>query len=184
MFDDQSESSAPADAQWTDLTGELLRSPERDTWEGLVDGFEPYPLEPSHEMTNNLREGVCRGALEMKTRAIHHNGRLLGFYSVSKEMARISDRSSALASVAEALGLRSSKPGLLLSSIVRSRHTPPGFGGVLLEDAVGVALTDKELKALFVEPANERVAAMWQENYHFKLAVSSEVPGLLYLPLP
>lgn len=182
MFDDNFEISAPADAQWTELSGELLRSPERDAWKGLVERFEPYPPEPSREMTNSLRDGICQGALAMKTRAIH-NSELLGFYAVSRVMAQISNRSGALLGVAKALRLRSPKPGLLLSSIVRSRCTPPGFGRVLLEDALALALTDKELKAVFVEPANERVAAMWQEDYYFQPATSSELPGLLYLPL-
>jgi hypothetical protein len=182
MFDEEIEVSAPADAQWTDLDQNLLSSPERDRWKTLVERFEPYPPEPSEEMTSTLRDGIHRGALEMKTRAIHTT-ELLGFYSVHKVMAQISNRPAALLSVAAALGLRSPKPGLLLSSIVRSKHTPRGFGRVLLEDALALALTDKELKAVFVEPANPRVAKMWQGDYYFREAASSELPGLLYLPL-
>lgn len=181
-FDDEIQVHAPADAQWTELSEDILLSPEREAWRELVERFEPYPPEPSGEMTNTLRDGVRRGALDTRTRVIH-NCDLLGFYSVKKVMAQISNRSGALLGVAKALRLRSPKPGLLLSSIVRSRHTDPGFGSVLLEDAVGLALTDKELKAVFVEPANDRVAEMWQSDYHFQPVASSELPGLLYLPL-
>src|ERR1044072_7964204 len=120
MFDDQPEICAPPGAEWTELDPELLQSHQGDEWKNLVGRFERYPPEPSGEMTNALRDGVRRRSLHMKTRAIH-NDELLGFYSVKKVMLQISNRSGALLSVAEALRLRSPKPGLLLSAIVRSK---------------------------------------------------------------
>lgn len=182
MFDDESEIRAHADAQWTELNDAVLKAPDAEMWAGLVDRFEPFPRAPSEEMTETLREGVRQRNMEIQTRAIH-NDELLGFYSVERVRTQISDLSEAILGVANALRLRSLKPGLLVSSIVRSDLTDPGFGQVLLEDVVALALADKDLEAIFVKPANSRVAEMWKSDYCFEPVASSEIPGLLYFPL-
>jgi hypothetical protein len=182
MFEDNFGICAPADAKWCELSDDLLQSPEAEVWRGLGERFRPFQRAPSEVMTETLREGIRRGNMDTKTRAIH-NDELLGFYSVTKVMAQISNRSGAILEVVKALGLRSPKPGLLLSSIVRSEITHSGFGQVLLDDVLALALTDNEVKAIFVEPANERVAEMWRTDYYFEPVASSEVPGLLYFPL-
>jgi hypothetical protein len=135
-------------------------------------------------MTEDLRDGISSGNIDTKTRyhAIH-NHELLGFYSLENVVAPISNRSIRAIEVAEALKLRSPERGLLLGSIVRSAHTNKGFGQVLVDNAIANALTDKEARAIFVHPANDRVERMWMEDYSFLPVERPEIPRLLYVPL-
>jgi hypothetical protein len=183
MFDLEPNICAPEGAQWAELTDDLLQSGEGERWRELADRFEPVPPDPSMEMTNSLREGIRRRSMHSQPTRALHNHELLGFYAIEQVLADISNRSGPLLGAARRLKLRTPQRGWLVSSIVRSASTEPGFGQVLLEGVVGEALTDKSIEAIFVEPANERVGRMWRETYRFEPVASSEIPGLLYLPL-
>jgi len=168
MFDSESSAYAPADATWVELTSEQLREGGCERWAELTERFSPVDLQPADEMTEMLRDGVARSCLEFPAHLLH-NDELLGFFSVEPEQIEI---------VGEGL-----KPALLLSSIVRSAATDRGFGRVLVEEAIGCALTERDVRALLVEPANERVGRMWKEDYHFEPVDKPGRPGLLYLPV-
>jgi hypothetical protein len=182
MLENDSGICAPEDAEWAELTSDLLASPEGGIWPEMCERFKPYKDDPSVEMTETLRAGVGRGKMKEKTRAIY-NDELLGFYSVKKVVAQISNRGERVLGVAERFGFSRPEPGLMLSSIVRSQVTEGGFGRVLLEDVVGAALADKKVRAIFVEPANARVAKMWRDDYHFEPVANSDIPDLLYMPV-
>lgn len=182
MFDIEPNICAPADARWAELTDEVL-SGEGDRWCELADRFDPVPLDPSAEMTNSLRAGIRRRSMHSETTRALYNHELLGFYAVEQVLTDISNRPGPILDAARILRIRRPQRGWLLSSIVRSASTEPGFGQVLLENVVGEALTDESIEAIFVEPANDRVARMWREDYGFEPVASSELPRLLYMPL-
>jgi GNAT superfamily N-acetyltransferase len=177
---EQQGDASPPEAEWTELSDEVLVA-SRAKWIDLCDRFEPYPRSPAEKMVATLRKGVRCGQMDSNTH-VHHDGDLLGFYSIDHVSVAISDRAAPIASVAGAFGI-GSEPSLLLSSIVRADNTGKGFGQVILEHAIGLALEQPEIRALCVEPANQRVAEMWRDDYAFKPAKSSAHPGLLYLPL-
>jgi hypothetical protein len=184
MFDVEPNICVPSDAQWTELDDELLQSAECERWCELADRFEPIPLDPSTEMTNSLREGIRRRSMHFEGTRAFHNHELLGFYAIEQVLVDISNQPGPILDATRMLGLRTSQRGWLLSSIVRSATTEPGFGQVLLENVVGEALTDESIEAIFVQPANERVERMWQQDYNFEPVANSKLPRLLYLPLP
>ncbi|HEY7950950.1 MAG TPA: hypothetical protein VID51_08985 [Solirubrobacterales bacterium] len=168
MFDTEETICAPPDATWAELTDQLLQTDECERWIKLATQFVPVDLRPADEMTEMLRENVSQRHMEFETHAFH-NDHLLGFFSIEQRRARI--------------GEGSLQPILMLSSIVRSATTPEGFGRVLVEEVIGRALTESDVKAIVVEPANNRVGQMWQDDYHFQPVDQPEKPGLLYLPV-
>lgn len=169
MFDSEGSVCAPGNATWVELTRDLLRGGDRERWVELATCFRPVDLRPADEMTEMLRDGIAKGCLEFPTHLLHNdNDGLLGFFSVEPQRLDIGGRM---------------RPVLMLSSIVRSATTDPGFGRVLVEEAVGCALTDRSVRALLVEPANKRVGRMWREDYHFVSLDKPSKPGLLYFPV-
>jgi hypothetical protein len=184
----------PEDAKWIELTDEVLEE-HGDRWCTLVDTFKPYIPPPGKGREDENREGeimaewlrgcVHEGRMMRSTRAVY-NEHLLGFFAVDPDnYYEVSNQPSPLLAARRILGIGAQQRGLLITSIVRSDLTPPGFGRCLIEEAVGLALeieenTNEKITALLVEPANDRLTRMWQEKHHFDELTRSDQ---LHLPL-
>jgi hypothetical protein len=177
----------PPPHDWVQITDELLASRE-DEWVNLVERFEP--VRDGEEMADWLRTSVHDRKMQLEAWACVGDDELLGFYAVTRAEMEFSHRALPILSIRRlGPGLRRPRggpqPGLLLSSITRSRSTEAGFGRVLLLHAVGLALEDPDNMALFVKPASADVSRMWRENYGFKTMdkPAPDVPDVLWLPI-
>jgi hypothetical protein len=166
MFDADPNICAPEDAAWAELSDQALKAEGGQQWAALAAQFVPLDRNPAGEMTAMLRDGIARRCMEFETHACY-NDELLGFFSIDPQ--RLSIGNEGVQSV------------LMLSAIVRSAATEEGFGRVLIEQVVGRALTERDVKAIVVKPANKRVGRMWREDYHFEPVDKPEIPGLLYV---
>jgi hypothetical protein len=183
MAAEQPQALLPDDAAWVELTDELIAS-DGDRWRVLVDSFQPTKHPEGESMANWLRECVHEGSMTRRTRVVY-NDDLLGFFAVNPDnYYEVSDQPAPLLAARRLLGKGARQRGLLITSIVRSDLTEPGFGRLLIEEAVGLALEleseHEPITALLVEPANARLTRMWREKHHFdELARSDQ----LHLPL-
>jgi len=185
MGEQRQDAVVPADAEWVDLTDPLVAE-ERARWCGLVDEFTPVEHEQGREMARWLRGCVHEGGLSGYTRAVH-NHELLGFFNAETVPYFVSGAPTALADVTSRIGLRTPETGLLLSCIVRSANAGAGFGRILVEDAVGLALNmpREKITSILVRPANDKLRHVWRENHHFApLGPSRRRRKSRYLHLP
>jgi GNAT superfamily N-acetyltransferase len=182
----ESQVALPADAEWVDLTNDLVAQ-DHSRWCSLVDAFVPAKHKVGVEMAAWLRNCVHEGDLPRLTRAVY-NEHLLGFFVAETVQYIVSNRPRPVLAVSRRIGLDSPRTGLLLSFIVRSEHAGEGFGRLLVEDAIGVALKLKgeTISGLLVQPANRKLRRVWQQQHHFAPAGSAR-PRLrsryLHLPL-
>lgn len=169
MSDIEQDVLLPPDAVWVALTDELLASQESEEWVELAQRFEPLPHEAGEQARDWLRAGVDQRRMPLDTYAVRTREDLLGFYAVTRASVDIPRRAWPLLELRRRVGFaRRPQPGLILSSITRSALTPAGFGAQLFENALGLALSDRGVVALFVEPVNDRVSQLWQQGYHFR----------------
>jgi hypothetical protein len=179
--------SLPSGAQWVQITDDLLVSGDSSRWAELVERFEPVPPHQAGiEAAEWLQAGLAKRKMPLDTYAVHTTDELLGFYAVRHAEVDISAHTRPILSVRRPRPLPEGRqPGLILSSIARARSTVPGFGRLLIEHAIGLALTDPAIVAIFAEPANEHVARMWQDVYHFRPMdkPAPAVPYILWFPI-
>jgi hypothetical protein len=173
----------PDDPWWVPVTDDLLASSEADQWRGLVESFEPTPHQAGREMAVWLCDAVQRETVPEETYAIRTSNELLGFFAVKRARVKLSFRALPLFELRKRVANREPQPGLILVSIARAASTPAGFGHVLFEHALGVALDTKDIVAIFVQPDNDEVAKMWRDSYKFRPMDDPETPGLLYFPV-
>jgi len=180
---EQPQAHLPKDATWVELTDDLLAK-DGERWRLLVDTFKPTKHDEGETMAKWLRECVHEGSMTRQTRAVY-NEHLLGFFAVDPDhYYEVSNQPAPLLAARRLFGRATQQRGLLITSIVRSDLTAPGFGRVLIEEAVGLALEleseHEPITALLVEPANCDLTRMWREKHHFdELARSDQ----LHLPL-
>jgi hypothetical protein len=136
-------------------------------------------------MARWLRDAVHQGTMTEETYAIRTNDELLGFFAVERANVKISFRARPLFELRKRMGNRNRQPqpGLILVSIVRAASTPAGFGHVLFDNALGVALEDPDIVAICVQPDNDEVSRLWRNSYNFRPMDDPEIPGLLYFPV-
>ncbi len=175
--------TTPDDAQWVRLSDELLASSEAEQWREMADSFEPIPHDAGFAMAHWLCDAAHQGAMPAETYALRLGDELLGFFAVERARVKISFRARPLFELRKRMAHRDPQPGLILLSIARARSTPMGFGHVLFDHALGVALEDPAVVAIFVRPDNDDVSRMWRDSYHFRPMDDPEMPGLLYFPV-
>jgi hypothetical protein len=182
-FTDSDAHSAPDGALWELITDERLASPECERLRDMVGEFEPLPHEAGREMAGWLQWAVHEGSLPNETHALCTDQEMLGFLAIERGLVKISHRAWPILELRERMRKREPLNALRLSAIVRGASTPPGFGSVLFDHALGLALDDKRVAAILVQPDNDRVDQMWQKHYDFKPMQDSDVSGLLYFPV-
>ncbi len=165
MVDNLEPLNLPDDACSVHLSQELLDA-ERARWCELVQGFDPFDRPEGWEMTEWLRECVQQGHLPLRTHLVY-NEHLLGFFAMDPHqyLEVVGDGGAG--------GGVSMARSVLISNIVRSARTPKGFGRVLIEEAVGVALEELDsaedpVRGLLVDPANRKLSRMWKTKHHFE----------------
>jgi hypothetical protein len=164
----------PPNAEWVEITTDLLASPEGERWQALADAFNPFDEEPGHEMTRSLRRKIRSREIGMELHAIY-NEHLLGFFELEPVGANISSSTRRR--------ITPNSQGVRFSMIARSRDTYPGFGKVLLAEAIALALRDKANEAVFVVAANTGVETLWK-RYEFVEVNDPKQEKTLYLALP
>jgi ribosomal protein S18 acetylase RimI-like enzyme len=180
----------PDGAHWVALTDEVLACDEFERWVDLAERFEPQPHDAGVEMAEWLQECVRGGSMPLETWAICREEELLGFYAIRPAAAEFPTRWLPILDVRRVVLKRPRlkrglQPGCMLSSIVRSKDTERGFGRILVEHAIGRTRSDERNVALFVEPANDTVARMWEREYHF-MSMDESAPhtrGVLWFPV-
>jgi hypothetical protein len=166
----------PKDAQWVQLTDELLASREEQArWIKLAEGFEPYHKDPGPHMAERLLTAIKNGRLERETHIIY-NHLVLGFFQFRQAGAVVKDPQSPPR-------ITTNTHGMLLRNIVRSERTKKGFGQALLNQAIMVSRRDPENNAIFLEPANPKVGEHWEGRYNFRPVDDPKNEETLYLPL-
>jgi hypothetical protein len=173
----------PPDAWWIHVTDELLTSPDGAELRQLAESFEPTVHDDGHQMASWLRDAVARQSLPTDTYALRTDNELLGFFAVEPALVKFSHRALPIIELYKRITQRGPQQALLLSSIARAASTPPRFGHVLFEHAIGVALSDSQNVAILVQPMNQRVSTLWKEEYSFRPMDAIDMPGLLYFPL-
>jgi hypothetical protein len=175
--------TTPNDARWVLLSDELLASDGGDELHALVERFEPAPHETGHQMAQWLVEAVAARSVPEETYALRTHDELLGFFAVRRAQVKLSWRAWPLFELRKRVSKRQPISGLILSSIVRAASTPPGFGRILFDYALGVALSDPQIAAVVLQPENEAVSCLWRDTYDFRPMDHPETPGLLYFPV-
>jgi GNAT superfamily N-acetyltransferase len=175
MRDLQRDVQIPPNAEWVEITTELLASPEGERWQALADSFEPFDEEPGHEMTRSLRRKIRSREIGLDLHAIY-NEHLLGFFELEPVGADISSSERRRRITPNSQGVR-------FSMVVRSCDTDAGFGRVLLAEAIAQALEDKANEAIYVVAANTEVEALWK-RYSFVEVDDPKKEKTLYLALP
>ena len=165
----------PHDAEWAELTDEMIASGGRRRWTKLLADFKPVTHGPGPAMTTQMLSRVRTGRVGGDVHVLF-NHQLLGFF----EFHRVG------AVIAEGPGRRilPNSRGVALSMIVRSKVMQRGFGRHLVLRAIARALRESQNEAIFVLPANEDVRKMWCENYDFRAVEKPITEGMLYFPLP
>ncbi|HEV3035299.1 MAG TPA: hypothetical protein VGX72_10975 [Solirubrobacteraceae bacterium] len=171
----------PAGAYWTRVSG--AANSDLLTWIDRAERFEPYTHDAGRETAERFRAELRAGDVVADTYAMCLGDDLLGFYSLREWRIRFVHDKWSLGTLPRRVLHLLRQPGLLLSSIVRSRTTAPGFGHFLFEHALGVALDDPLVRAIFIEPANNSVAEMWRARYSFRPVGDPDLPGTLYFPV-
>jgi hypothetical protein len=175
--------TTPDNARWVRLSDEMLASDEGSELRALVEQFEPTPHEAGRQMAQWLAEAFAAGSVPEETYALHTDDRLLGFFAVRRAQIKLSWRAWPLFELRKRVSKRQPIPGLILSSIVRAASTPPGFGRILFDYALAVALRDQQIAAVVLQPENEAVSRLWRKTYDFRPMDHPETPGLLYFPV-
>jgi ribosomal protein S18 acetylase RimI-like enzyme len=182
----QSDVPLPPGSKWILLTDGLIAA-EREKWIQLIDGFDPGPSEAGGTAVKWLRDAVCSGTITLNTQVLCTDHKLLGFYSVEHALVDLTPRNWPLVELRRKLFGQQSEPqpGLIISSIVRSHSEPSGFGRNLVNHAIGLALSNPEIVALFVSPANPKVARLWQDRYSFRIEHEADpsTNEMLWLPV-
>jgi ribosomal protein S18 acetylase RimI-like enzyme len=182
----QSDVPLPPGSKWVALTDDLIAA-ERDAWMQLVDDFDPGPSEAGKTAVERLRDEVAGGTITLDTQVLRTDHKLLGFYSVEHARVDLTSRNWPFVELRRKLfgQQREPQPGLIISSIVRSHSEPAGFGRNLVNHAIGLALSDPEIVALFVSPANPEVARLWQDRYSFRIEHEADpsTNEMLWLPV-
>jgi hypothetical protein len=176
----------PIDDDLVELTDEVLES-DWQRWSDLVEAFEPLRHQASVDAHDWLRAGINDRSVPLETyAAVSRDDELLGFYAVRRATVEISARAWPL--IVEFRGRsgapRKPEPGLILSWITRGGASDPGYGQTLFDHALGVALEDPHIVAVFVEPDNHDVSELWQNRYDFQPMdrPAPEVPEILWYP--
>jgi hypothetical protein len=175
--------TTPENARWVHLSDELLASDQGNELRALVEQFKPAPQEAGRRMAQWLAEAVAAGSVPEETYALRTDDELLGFFAVQRAQVKLSWRAWPLFELRKRVSKRQPIPGLILSSIVRAASTPPGFGRILFDYALGVALSDPQIAAVVLQPENEDVSRLWQGTYDFRPMDHPETPRLLYFPV-
>jgi hypothetical protein len=175
--------TTPDDARWVLLSDKLLASDEGDELHVLVKQFEPAPHEAGYQMAHWLAEAFAAGSVPEETYALRTDDELLGFFAVRRAQVKLSWRAWPLFELRKRVSKRQPIPGLTLSSIVGAASTPPGFGRILFDYALAVALRDPQIAAVVLQPENDEVSCLWRDTYDFRPMDHPETPGLLYFPV-
>ncbi|MGD1057666.1 MAG: hypothetical protein ABR992_09675 [Solirubrobacteraceae bacterium] len=185
-FQGQSNVPLPPGSKWVPLTDGLIES-NREEWIRLIDGFDPGPSEAGRTAVEWLRNAVFSETIALDTQVLRTSHELLGFYSVEHALVDLTPRNWPLLELRRKLFGQQPEPqpGLIIASIVRSHSMPAGFGRNLVNHVIGLALSNPEIVALFVSPANPKVAQLWQERYSFRIEHKADpsTHEMLWLPV-
>jgi len=147
----------------------------------MADNFDPVPEDAGFAMARWLCEGIEQRKMPEETYVLCLGDEILGFFAVRRARVKISFKSWPLFELRRRIANHEPLPGLVLVSFVRSNNaTEAGFGQALFDYALGVALDDPAVVAIFVDPDNPDVSRMWVESYNFRPMHDPETPGLLY----
>ena len=177
---------------WVELAAEAPIRPDIHRWLEIELGR----FVPAHGLDggagerglNWLREAVARDCVPFSTQiAVGEDGAMQGFLAMQTTTFAMP--------VSERVRLEwgwigrrlptGDQPGALLHWIVRSAETQPGFGMSLFRRALRVAESNPLHLAVFVNPDNDRLARMWQEQYLLRPMnhPKSRFPDLLWTSL-
>jgi ribosomal protein S18 acetylase RimI-like enzyme len=151
------------------LTPERLADEDVD-WNEEVARFEPLDHEAGQQAAAWLREQVAAGCPSSETYLLYSGTYgVLGFVALQPVYWRLPRNALAIVNLRRRPQLKGGKHlGLLIAWIARDRSTPAGFGEELVLGSIRRARSDPQYVALFVDPANERVAELWRTRYRFR----------------
>jgi hypothetical protein len=177
---------SPIKDDLVELTDEVLES-DWQHWSDLIEAFDPLPPPASADARDWLQAGINARSMPLETHAaVSHDDELLGFYAVRRATVEISARAWPL--MIEFRGRpgspRKPEPGLILAWISRGEASEPGYGQTLFDHALGIALKDPSIVAVFVEPDDHEVSELWQNAYDFQPMdrPAPAVPDILWYP--
>jgi len=174
---------APDNVRWTHLTPEVLASDQGDELRRQIERFDPLDHDAGAAMAGWLR-AVADGSEEPKdeTHLVSAGDELLGFIAAESGTVDFSRRAWPIVELWAKIRERTPQPALLLGAIARSASaTDSGFGHVLFDYAVGVALSNAAVAVLMM-PDNDSVAEMWRDRYGLRAMSDPGSPGLLWFP--
>jgi len=175
--------ATPIDVRWVQLAVEQLDSAGLQEWIELARRFQPASQWDGEQRAAWLREGIERKSLGAETHVLRTDERMLGFLAVSEVQVRISKHDRPIFELHRQVVQNELEAALKLSHVARDRSTDFGFGHMLFDYAVALALSRPPIVAVCVQPDNDGVSLMWQRDYHLREMDKPEIPGLLYFPI-